>query len=126
MSYAKACFIFAWHWYLSTAWKDIPEALSKIVTSRNEHIHTINIDLIGFGKSDKPLTANYTIKGYSEFVSDFLLEEEIGIMKEEKITIVGHSLGGYIAPEFAIRNINRIESLVLIDSSGTLSSQHLC
>jgi len=104
----------------SAAWKDIPEALSKIVTSRNEHIHTINIDLIGFGKSDKPLTANYTIKGYSEFISDFLLEEEIGVMKEEKITIVGHSLGGYIAAEFAIRNINRIESLVLIDSSGTL------
>jgi pimeloyl-ACP methyl ester carboxylesterase len=104
----------------STAWKDIPEALSKIVTSRNEHIHTINIDLLGFGKSDKPLTANYTIKGYSEFISDLLLEEEIGVKKEEKITIVGHSLGGYIAAEFAIRNKNRIESLVLIDSSGTL------
>jgi pimeloyl-ACP methyl ester carboxylesterase len=104
----------------STVWKDIPEALSKIVTSKNEHIHTINIDLIGFGKSDKPLTANYTIKGYSEFISDFLLEEEIGVTKEEKITIVGHSLGGYIAAEFAIRNKNRIESLVLIDSSGTL------
>ncbi|MGB0025398.1 MAG: alpha/beta fold hydrolase, partial [Nitrososphaeraceae archaeon] len=65
---------------------------------------TISIDLIGFGKSDKPLTANYTIKGYSEFVSDLLSEEEIGVMKDEKITIVGHSLGGYIAAEVAIRN----------------------
>lgn len=104
----------------SAAWRDIPEALSKIVTSKNEHFHTINIDLIGFGKSDKPLTANYTIKGYSEFITDFLLEEEIGVMKDEKITIVGHSLGGYIAAEVAIRDKKRIESIVLIDSSGTL------
>jgi pimeloyl-ACP methyl ester carboxylesterase len=104
----------------SAAWRDIPEALSKIVTSKNEHFHTINIDLIGFGKSDKPLTANYTIKGYSEFIADFLSEEEIGVMKDEKITIVGHSLGGYIAAEVAIRDKKRIDSLVLIDSSGTL------
>ena len=113
----------------SAAWRDIPEALSKIVTSRKEHFHTINIDLIGFGKSDKPLTANYTIKGYSEFITDFL--SEIGIMKEEKITLVGHSLGGYIAAEVAIRDRKRIESLVLIDPSGalkqptTLLSQYL-
>ena len=41
-------------------------------------------------------------------------------MKDEKITIVGHSLGGYIAAEVAIRDKKRVESLVLIDSSGTL------
>ena len=41
-------------------------------------------------------------------------------MKDEKITIVGHSLGGYIAPEVAISDKKRVESLVLIDSSGTL------
>jgi pimeloyl-ACP methyl ester carboxylesterase len=103
----------------SAAWREIPEALTKIVTSKNEHFHTISLDLIGFGKSDKPLTANYTIKGYSEFIMDFLSEEEIGI-GDEKITIVGHSLGGYIAAEVAIRNKERIENLVLIDSSGTL------
>jgi pimeloyl-ACP methyl ester carboxylesterase len=40
----------------SSAWRDIPEALTKIVTSKNEHFHTINLDLIGFGKSDKPLS----------------------------------------------------------------------
>ena len=61
----------------SAAWKDIPEALSKIVTSRNEHIHTINIDLIGFGKSDKPLTAVDIVE---------LINNAFGFM-EERISI---------------------------------------
>jgi len=104
----------------STVWRDIPEALSNISTSKNRHFHTITVDLIGFGRSDKPLIANYTIKGYSKFIIDFISEKEIGIKKDEKITIVGHSLGGYIAAEVAVENKDRIDSLVLIDSSGML------
>src|SRR5215212_11481524 len=70
----------------SIAWRDIPQALS-------EHFHTIAVDLIGFGLSDKPETEDYyKIKGFSRFIFDF--REAIGIGKNEKMTIVGHSLGG--------------------------------
>ena len=96
----------------SIVWRDIPDALA-------EHFHTIAVDLIGFGRSDKPKTADYTIKGLSKFIMDFL-REGIKIKKHEKINIVGHSLGGYIAAEFAIDNKNLIEKIVLIDSSGML------
>ena len=75
----------------SIVWRDIPQALS-------EQFHTITVDLIGFGGSDKPNTADYTIKGFSKFIVDFL-RERIGIKENEKISIVGHSLGGYIAAE---------------------------
>ena len=97
----------------SLAWRDIPEALSK-------YCHTITVDLIGFGLSDKPEKADYTIKGFSKFIGGFL--ETIGIKEEEhgKVSIVGHSLGGYIAAEFAIEKKEMIEELVLIDSSGLL------
>jgi pimeloyl-ACP methyl ester carboxylesterase len=98
----------------SIAWRDIPQALS-------EHFHTITVDLIGFGGSDKPNTADYTIKGFSKFIVDFL-RERIGIKENEKISIVGHSLGGYIAAEVSIENKNLIEKLVLIDSSGLLEA----
>ena len=91
---------------------DIPQALS-------EHFHTIAVDLIGFGGSDKPNTADYTIKGFSKFIVDFL-RDRIGIKENEKVSIVGHSLGGYIAAEVSIENKNLIEKLVLIDSSGML------
>ncbi len=92
-------------------WRDIPDALS-------EYFHTISVDLIGFGGSDKPETADYTIKGFSKFILDFL--QAIDIINE-KICIVGHSLGGYIALQFAIENGSLVEKLVLVDPSGKLS-----
>jgi pimeloyl-ACP methyl ester carboxylesterase len=96
----------------SIAWRDITDALSG-------NFHTIAVDLIGFGGSDKPKTADYTIKGLSMFIVDFI-RKGIKIGKNEKICIVGHSLGGYIASEVAIENKDLIEKIVLIDSSGML------
>jgi pimeloyl-ACP methyl ester carboxylesterase len=55
----------------SLAWRDIPDALSK-------YFHTITVDLIGFGLSNKPETADYTIKGFRKFIVDFL-RERIGL-----------------------------------------------
>jgi 2-hydroxy-6-oxonona-2,4-dienedioate hydrolase len=93
-------------------WRDIPDALS-------EQFHTISVDLIGFGGSDKPKEADYTIKGFSKFIMEFLEAIDLG---NEKITaIIGHSLGGYIALQVAIENKDLIEKLVLIDSSGKLN-----
>jgi 2-hydroxy-6-oxonona-2,4-dienedioate hydrolase len=94
----------------SIVWRDIPQALS-------EQFHTICVDLIGFGGSDKPLL-NYTISYFSQFVKSFL--RQIGINDSDKVTIIGHSLGGYIAADYAIENKEQIEKLVLIDSSGML------
>jgi pimeloyl-ACP methyl ester carboxylesterase len=96
----------------SIAWRDIPDALSG-------NFHTIAVDLMGFGGSDKPKTADYTIKGLSKFIVDFL-RKGIGIGKNEKVCIVGHSLGGFIASEVAIENKDLIEKIILIDSSGML------
>jgi pimeloyl-ACP methyl ester carboxylesterase len=42
----------------SVGWRDIPEALSK-------YVHTITLDLVGFGGSNKPENADYyTIKTF--------------------------------------------------------------
>ena len=73
----------------SLAWRDIPYAISK-------YFHTITVDLVGFGGSDKPEKEDYyTIKGFSKFIVDFL--EKIGL-KNKRVILVGHSLGGYIQP----------------------------
>jgi pimeloyl-ACP methyl ester carboxylesterase len=92
-------------------WRDIPDALS-------DHFHTISVDLIGFGGSDKPENADYTIKGFSKFIMDFL--GAIKLRGEKLTAIIGHSLGGYIALQVAIDNKDLVEKLVLIDSSGLL------
>ena len=94
----------------SLAWRDIPEALSK-------YFHTIALDLVGFGGTDKP-HENYTLNYFCKFLEKFL--SEIGIDRIKKISVIAHSLGGYIALEYAIRNKTRINKLILFNSSGLL------
>ncbi|HEY6536332.1 MAG TPA: alpha/beta hydrolase [Candidatus Nitrosocosmicus sp.] len=98
----------------STSWRDLPQALS-------EHFHTITVDLIGFGESDKP-EVDYTITYFSQFIKNFL-QTIIGVDYEEakeKIILIGHSLGGYIAIDFTLENKKHVEKLILIDPSGML------
>jgi pimeloyl-ACP methyl ester carboxylesterase len=80
----------------SIAWRDIPYALSL-----SKYFDTITVDLVGFGDSDKPEDRDYTIKEFSKFILDF---ETIGIKK--KISIVGHSLGGYIAAQVVTTTVS--------------------
>jgi len=94
----------------SDRWLGIPDALSS-------NFHTIALDLPGFGESSKPVTMNYTIQNFREKIVDFI--NKLGI-NDGKTSIVGHSLGGYIAAEVTIENKNLVERLVLIDSSGML------
>ena len=93
----------------SDRWIDIPEAFSR-------HYHTVAVDLIGFGGSDSP-KLNYTINTFREFILDFMSSIQID---DGMTTIIGHSLGGYIAAEIAIKDRSIVDSLVLIDSSGML------
>jgi pimeloyl-ACP methyl ester carboxylesterase len=99
----------------SIIWRDIPEALSR-------YFNTIAVDLVGFGLSDKPTQPNtYTMDGFAGFVVNFL--DTIGVtekLAKNKISIVGHSLGGYIAAITATRLREKMRKLVLIDSSGLL------
>jgi len=94
-------------------WLDIPDALSLL------GFHAVAIDLPGFGLSDKPNTMDYTIGQFAQFVADFV--QKAG-MKEshKKVTLVGHSLGGYIAAQVAIKYPELVDKLVLIDTSGML------
>jgi 2-hydroxy-6-oxonona-2,4-dienedioate hydrolase len=100
-------------------WLDIPDALSL-------YFHTLAIDLPGFGGSDKPTNMNYTIQAFSDIVRQFIdkiriTEQDCGNNRARTITLVGHSLGGYIASKIAgAENSNFLDKLVLIDSSGNL------
>jgi 2-hydroxy-6-oxonona-2,4-dienedioate hydrolase len=100
-------------------WLDIPDALSL-------YFHTLAVDLPGFGGSDRPSDMNYTIEAFSDIVRQFMdkiriTEEDRGNNKARTITLVGHSLGGYIASKIAAAdNSNFLDKLVLVDSSGNL------
>lgn len=92
-------------------WMKIPEMLSS-------DFHCVAIDLPGFGESDKPEKIEYTIDRFSQFVISF--QKKISIFGG-KTSLIGHSLGGYIASEITIQNPNQVKQLVLVDSSGMLN-----
>ena len=91
-------------------WGDIPKSLSA-------NYHTISLDLPGFGESDKPISMDYTIENFRDVVIDFMNLLTIN----DQTSIVGHSLGGYIASEVTMQNNINLERLILIDSSGFLT-----
>jgi 2-hydroxy-6-oxonona-2,4-dienedioate hydrolase len=69
-------------------------------------------DQIGFGKSDRPMI-KYRVGTYVDFLDEFMSE-----IKVDKATLVGNSLGGWIAAMTAIKYPNRVEKLVLADAAG--------
>jgi 2-hydroxy-6-oxonona-2,4-dienedioate hydrolase len=69
-------------------------------------------DQIGFGRSDKPLI-NYRVATYADFLDKFLDE-----LKVEKASLVGNSMGGWIAAFYALQRPARVERLVLVDAAG--------
>jgi pimeloyl-ACP methyl ester carboxylesterase len=69
-------------------------------------------DLLGHGSSDKP-RADYSVAAYANGVRDLL-----GVLGVERATLVGHSLGGGVAMQFAYQFPERTERLVLVGSGG--------
>lgn len=77
-----------------------------------KQFHVLAIDQIGFGKSDKPLM-NYRIGTMVDFLNGFY--KQVGI---SKATLVGNSLGGWIAAAFTLAHPDKVEKLVLVDAAG--------
>lgn len=70
-------------------------------------------DQIGFGKSTKPKTFQYTFQQLA--LNTKTLLDSLGI---NKITVLGHSMGGMIAARFALMYQDLTEKLVLEDPLG--------
>jgi 2-hydroxy-6-oxonona-2,4-dienedioate hydrolase len=74
-------------------------------------------DQIGFGKSDKPLI-NYRIGTYVDFLDAFLKELRI-----ERASLVGNSLGGWVAAAYSVAHADKVDRLVLVDAAGLTPAQ---
>ncbi|MGY2067576.1 alpha/beta fold hydrolase [Blastococcus sp. SYSU DS0619] len=83
------------------------------VIDRLARSHTVIApDLLGHGDSDKP-RGDYSIAAYANGMRDLLTVLDI-----ERATVVGHSLGGGIALQFAYQFPERCQRLVLVGSGG--------
>jgi pimeloyl-ACP methyl ester carboxylesterase len=77
-----------------------------------KHFHIFAPDLIGFGKSNKP-KIKYDMNAFTNFINKFM--NAVGI---KKTNVIGSSMGGQIAAEFAISYPTKVEKLVLVSPAG--------
>lgn len=89
-------------------WKPQIEDLS-------EEFHAIAIDLPGHGRSQATDPSLITIDWYTKFVKKFL--ESMGI---ERVTPIGHSMGGAISMQFLLDYPESVECLVLTSTGAKL------
>ena len=75
-------------------------------------------DLLGHGRSAKP-RGDYSLGAYASGARDLL-----GVLGFERGTVVGHSLGGGIALQFAYQFPEYCERLVLVSSGGLGKEVH--
>lgn len=69
------------------------------------------IDLLGYGESDRPLDADYSIAAQTEYV-----ERALAGLHVANATVVGLGIGGGIAQRLATTRPARVRRLVLINS----------
>ena len=89
----------------STTWDTVQSKLAQRFT-------VIAPDLLGHGKSDKP-RADYSVAAYANGMRDLL-----SVLDIENVTVVGHSLGGGVAMQFAYQFPQLVERLILVGAGG--------
>jgi pimeloyl-ACP methyl ester carboxylesterase len=91
---------------------DSSETWLKVIPELARRYTVIAPDLLGHGESAKP-RADYAIAAYACGMRDLL-----SVLDVDRVTVVGHSLGGGIAMQFAYQFPDRCERLVLVGSGG--------
>ena len=85
---------------------------SRLVDTLDDDYRVLVPDLFGHGDSAKPM-GDYSLSAHAATMRDLL--DHLGI---ERVTLVGHSLGGGIAMQFFYLFPERVERLVLVSSGG--------
>jgi pimeloyl-ACP methyl ester carboxylesterase len=97
--------------FLHGAWDDGSEWV-PVMELLAESIHGFAPDLLGFGESANS-NVHHSINLQVECLFDFL-----EALKLEKVYLVGHSLGGWIAATYALKYPEKVHGLILLSPEG--------
>lgn len=78
----------------------------------------IAVDYPGFGPEDPPLPAELSVAGIADRTAGLLHQLAI-----DRATLIGLSMGGYVALAFAARFPERLRALVLADTRATADTE---
>jgi 2-succinyl-6-hydroxy-2,4-cyclohexadiene-1-carboxylate synthase len=93
-------------------WTDVFQKIDK-------RFNKIALDLIGHGKSNSPTSINY-------YVAESLvnqIEQVINYLKLEETILLGYSMGGRVALNFALTKPDLIKGLILESSSAGIKNE---
>jgi 2-hydroxymuconate-semialdehyde hydrolase len=93
-----------------TAWANWRLVIPKLAPK----FHVLAPDIVGFGYTDRPAGARYTMDYWLKHMVGFL--DAVGL---EKASVVGNSFGGALALALAINHPQRVDKLVLMGAAGT-------
>ncbi|MEJ7790132.1 MAG: alpha/beta fold hydrolase [Thermoleophilaceae bacterium] len=94
------------------------EQWAPVLPLLSQRFTVIAPDLLGHGRSAKP-RGDYSLGAYASGIRDLAVA-----LGHDKVTVVGHSLGGGIAMQFAYQFPERCERLVLVSSGGLGDEVH--
>ena len=95
------------------------ETWARVAPLLSERFTVIAPDLLGHGESATP-RGDYSLGAHASGARDVATA-----LGHERVTVVGHSLGGGIAMQFAYQFPERTERLVLVSSGGLGREVHL-
>ncbi|MDU0353068.1 alpha/beta hydrolase [Paraglaciecola aquimarina] len=85
-----------------------------VIASLEADYHIVALDLPGFGESDST-----SLQLAPERYAD-LLKWLIPQFTKQKVTVIGHSMGGAISLRFTATYPNMVEKLIMVDTAGVL------
>ncbi len=88
------------------------------IANQLDSYHLIIPDLLGFGKSSKPMDADYRADAQAERLHELLQFKGVA----SNIHVAGNSMGGAISVAYAAKYPQDVKSLWLIDSAGFWSA----
>ena len=81
--------------------------------SLTNEFRVVAIDLPGHGLTRAPADFNASPQGYADLIQQFADRQKL-----EKFVLVGQSLGGFTAWEYALKHPERLNGLVLVGAAG--------
>ena len=75
--------------------------------------HVYAIDLLGYGRSDKPVNGDFSLATEERTVSGF-----VQAMHLQRADVAGWSMGGWVAMKYALDEPAHVRRLIVYDSAG--------
>ena len=81
-----------------------------------EYTDVYAIDMIGFGGSSKPIFSDKPCELIGQFVQS--IEDWMTAVSLERVILLGHSFGGFVATHYALKFPDRVLKLILAEPWG--------